>query len=135
MTNISVRYQGDLKTEVTDTRSGASFLTDESADADNYGKSFSPTDLIATAVLTSMFTRIGSTASTHDLLPGNISGEIHTTIKDNPLRVSALDMEIKMQGHYLNDTGKKLLEAAALSCPAARSIHPDIQLVVKFTYE
>lgn len=135
MTIISVRYRGDLKTEATHAQSGTSFLTDQSTDVDDYGESFSPTDLIATAVLTSMFTRIGSTASTHDLLPGNISGKIHTSIKDNPTRVSALDMEIKMQGHYLNDTGKKLLEAAALSCPATRSIHPDIQLVVKFNYE
>lgn len=128
-------YLGDRKTEATHTQSGSSFLTDQSTDTEDYGESFSPTDLISTAVLTSMFTRIGSTASTHDLLPGNISGEIHTTIKENPVRVSALDMEIRMQGHYLDDAGKKLLEAAALSCPASRSIHPDIQLVVKFTYE
>lgn len=133
MTSISVRYQGDLKTEAIHIQSGTSFLTDASADSYENGESFSPTDLIATAVLTSMFTMMGRTATSHDLSPGNISGEIRKT--NNPERVSALDMEIKMQGHYLNDTGKKLLEAAALSCPATRSIHPDIQLIITFTYE
>lgn len=135
MTTIRVRYQGDLKTEATHLDSATSFPTDSSINLDEHGESFSPTDLIATAVLSSMFTKMGSTANSHNLNPGNISGEIRKTLEVNPDRVSAFDMEIKLQGHYLNDTEKKLLETAALSCPATRSIHPDIQLIIKFTYE
>lgn len=135
MTTIRVRYHGDLRTEATHVQSGTTFLTDAPTDNHGKGESFSPTDLIATAVLTCMFTMMGITARNHSLSPGNISGEIHKTMANSPRRVSALEMEIKLQGHYLDDNGKKLLEAAALSCPVTRSIHPDIQLIVKFTYE
>lgn len=135
MTTIRVRYQGDLRTEATCIQSGISFLTDASIDSQGKGESFSPTDLIATAVLSSMFTNMGLTARNHGLNPGEISGEIRKTMDNDPRKVSGLDMEINMMGHYLNDSEKKLLEAAALSCPATRSIHPDIQLIVKFTYQ
>lgn len=135
MTTISARYQGDLKSKAIHTLSGSSLQTDEPSETQGKETSFSPTDLIATAVLTSMFTVMGRTAHNHSLSPGHISGKIMKTMAENPTRVSALEMEIKLQGHYLDDMGKKLLEAAALSCPVIRSIHPDIQLIVKFAYE
>lgn len=135
MNTISVRYQGDLRTEATHLQSGTSFLTDAPTDNQGKGESFSPTDLIATAVLSCMFTMIGITARNHNLNLGMVSGEVLKTMANKPRRISALEMEITIQGHYLNDSGKKLIEAAALSCPATRSIHPDIQLMIKFMYE
>lgn len=135
MTPIRIRYQGDLRTEVTHVQSGTTILTDAPLDQQGKGEVCSPSDLIATAVLSCMVTMMGVTARNHEFHPGNITGEVRKTMADNPQKISALELDITLQGHYLNASAKKLLEAAALSCPAARSIHPDIQLVVKFAYE
>ena len=134
MKTISVKYVGDLRTEATHLRSGEVMYTDAPVDNNGKGESFSPTDLIATATLTCMFTMMGITSRNHELDPGEISGEVLKVMGTGPRRVTALDIEIRMDGHNLNDSGKKLVEAAALSCPVVRSIHPDIQLTVKFEY-
>lgn len=135
MKTISVRYQGNLRTEATHLKSGNAFITDAPTDNQGKGESFSPTDLIATATLTCMFTMMGITSRNHGLQPGEISGEVLKVMASGPRRVSALDIEIRMEGHNLDDRGKQLVEAAALSCPVVRSIHPDIQLTVKFDYQ
>lgn len=135
MKTISARYQGDLRTEATHLKSGNTFITDAPTDNQGKGESFSPTDLIATATLTCMFTMMGITSRNHGLEPGGISGEVLKVMASGPRRVSALDIVIRMEGHNLDAKGKQLVEAAALSCPVVRSIHPDIQLMVKFDYQ
>ncbi len=135
MKTISVEYLGGLRTKATHLRSGNTLITDAPVDNNGKGESFSPTDLVATASLTCMFTIMGITARNHDLEYGNLSGEVLKVMESGPRRVSALQVEIAMTGHNLNDYGKKLMETAALSCPVVKSIHPDIQLTVKFRYE
>ncbi len=135
MKTASVQYQGDLRIQATHDRSGQTLTTDAPVDNQGKGESFSPTDLLATATLTCMITIMGITANTHSLNMGEVSGSVVKHMASNPRRVSALDLEIAFRGHGLNEKGRKILEAAALACPVARSIHPDIQLVVKFDYE
>lgn len=134
MKTIRVRYQGDLRTEATHLKSGNAFITDAPTDNEGKGESFSPTDLVATAALTCMFTIMGITARNHGLQPGEITGEILKNMTSGPRRIASLDVDIQLTGHDLDDKGKKLMEAAALSCPVVRSIHPDIQLTVSFDY-
>lgn len=135
MKTASVQYQGDLRILATHDRSGKTLLTDAPVDNHGKGEAFSPTDLLATATLTCMISIMGITANTHGLNMGDVSGSVVKHMASNPRRVSALDLEIILRGHSLDEKGRKMLEAAALACPVARSIHPDIQLVVKFEYE
>jgi len=64
MVNIQVEYQGDLHCKATHGPSGAELSTDAPKDNQGRGESFSPTDLVATALGACMLTIMGIAART-----------------------------------------------------------------------
>jgi putative redox protein len=62
MTRMSCRYTGDLHCSAEHGPSGESLSTDAPPDHDGRGESFSPTDLLATALGTWILTVMGITA-------------------------------------------------------------------------
>ena len=62
MTRISCRYTGALHCSAEHEPSGVSLSTDAPPDHDGRGESFSPTDLLATALGTCILTVMGITA-------------------------------------------------------------------------
>jgi putative redox protein len=62
MTRISCRYTGDLHCAAEHEPSGMTLSTDAPHDHDGRGETFSPTDLLATALGTCILTVMGITA-------------------------------------------------------------------------
>ena len=135
MKTAHVTYKGGLHTSATHLRSGQVIETDAPVDNQGKGEAFSPTDLVATATLTCMITTMGIIAGKNDLRMGEVEGEVEKTMASNPRRVSALYIELRFKGHNLADSDKALLENTALGCPVAQSLHPDIMVNVKFSYD
>jgi hypothetical protein len=52
----------------------------------------------------------------------------------NPRRVSAIEVVMDFPSVIYSDREKKIIENAALTCPVALSIHPDIEQKVSFNY-
>src|SRR5215210_6618245 len=65
MVQIDIAYQGELRCDARHRPSGASFVTDAPVDNMGKGESFSPTDLVATALGTCMLTIMGIYAERH----------------------------------------------------------------------
>ncbi|MEZ5299682.1 MAG: OsmC family protein [Verrucomicrobiales bacterium] len=59
MVEINLRYEGELRTTATHAPSGATLHTDAPVDNCGRGESFSPTDLVATALGSCLFTILG----------------------------------------------------------------------------
>lgn len=133
MVEIKLHYQGDLHCEAIHGPSGRTLETDAPVDNQGRGESFSPTDLLATALGACMATVMGIVARRKDI---DLSGmRIHvrkTMSADAPRRISRLEADIIMpiSQHHPDS---RLLEAAALSCPVHHSLHPDIE--IKFNWE
>ena len=54
-------------------------------------------------------------------------------MKSEPRRVGGIDVSFNFPASLkLDDKEKTILERAALTCPVAKSIHPDIELKVDF---
>jgi uncharacterized OsmC-like protein len=134
LVKISVRYEGQLHCSAAHGPSGAKLETDAPVDNEGKGESFSPTDLVATALAACMATIMGIAAKRHAIpLEGM---EISTTKEmstDSPRRIVALKSKITvpLPGDHPQ---RKLLEAAALGCPVHHSLDPRIEKLVEFVW-
>ncbi|YCM44845.1 OsmC family protein [Verrucomicrobiaceae bacterium 227] len=112
--------------------SGTQLASDAPADNQGRGESFSPTDLVATALGSCMATIMGIAASSRNIeLEGmSITVQKHMSA-DLPRRIDRLDLEVFMplaESH----PDKKVLQAAAMNCPVQHSIHPEITVNVQW---
>lgn len=129
-----VTYLGNLRTECQHLQSGADFITDAPVDNQGKGEAFSPTDTVATALASCMFTIIGIKARDHGLDVDGAYAEVTKTMAANPRRISGIKVEIYFPASY-EEKYRKILEAAAKTCPVFYSLHPDIELDVSFSYK
>ena len=134
MPTSEITYSGELRTKAIHLQSGTAIITD--APVDNYGKgeAFSPTDLLSTSLGCCMLTIMGIVARNHQL---NIDGTkaVVTKIMDaNPRRVTEIVIDFTFPSGNFTGKEKALLEHAALNCPVAKSIHPDIKQKISFNY-
>jgi len=132
MVSIQVTYEGDLRCRATHGPSGKELTTDAPVDNRGRGESFSPTDLVATALGTCMLTIMGIAARQHgwDLAGTTVTVE-KKMVADPVRRIGELSVEFHVQGRF--DAGERLvLERAALTCPVHKSLHPDLKIPVRF---
>jgi len=135
LVKISVSYEGQLRCSTTHGPSGATLSTDAPVDNEGKGESFSPTDLVATALATCMATIMGISAKRHSVKLEGMSIETTKEMStDTPRRIVALKstISIPLPG---NHPQKKLLEAAALGCPVHHSLDPRITKSVEFVWQ
>jgi uncharacterized OsmC-like protein len=134
MVTITTSYDGELRCTATHSPSGVTLITDAPVDNHGKGESFSPTDLVATAVANCMMTVMAIAAERHEI---NVKGATVTIGKemsaDTPRRIVGLKsvMTIPLPADHPQ---RALLEAAALSCPVKKSIAPEIDASVEFRW-
>ncbi len=134
MVKISAEYQNQLRCRAIHGPSGNALLTDALVDNHGKGESFSPSDLVATALGTCMMTVMGIVAE-RDRIP--YEGVRVEVIKEMatapPRRIARLQVRLEMPGGLTPDQRKKL-ENTAHFCPVHRSLHPDIEVDLEFVY-
>jgi putative redox protein len=134
MVNIEIEYQGDLHCKATHGPSGTELSTDAPRDNQGRGESFSPTDLVATALGSCMLTIMGIAARTQNI---DISGATAEVGKEmtatQPRRIQRLTVKIHVP-HPLGDADKEKLERAARACPVHKSLHPDVEMPLEFVW-
>jgi len=134
MVNISITYEGDLRCSATHGPSGSKVLTDAPVDNHGRGESFSPTDLVATALGACMATIMGIFAARHGIELRGMQIEVTKEMSsDSPRRISRLATRIRVPlppGH----PNRAALENAALTCPVHQSLHPDIDKPLEFDW-
>ncbi|MDQ6655017.1 MAG: OsmC family protein [Verrucomicrobiota bacterium] len=135
MVNISIRYTGELHCVAVHGPSQTEVATDAPVDNNGRGESFSPTDLVATALGTCMATIMGIAAQRHQIvLDGMTISVTKEMSKDMPRRIVRLASEMRIPLPQ-NHPQRALLEAAALGCPVHHSLHPDVEKPVSFVWE
>ncbi len=134
MVAIQLEYQGVLHCKAVHGPSGVGLTTDAPKDNRGRGESFSPTDLVATALGSCMLTMMGIMARTQKI---DIAGATATVEKEMttapPRRIQRLTVRIHVP-HHLSSEDRKKLEQAALTCPVHKSLHPDVETPIEFTW-
>jgi uncharacterized OsmC-like protein len=129
-------YKGQLRTEATHLQSGTVIETDAPTDNQGKGEKFSPTDLLATSLGNCMMTIMGIKARDMQVDLSDTKIDIAKIMKSDPRRVGGINVEFHFpESLQLNEKQKAILENAALTCPVAKSIHPDIEMKVQFNWQ
>ena len=96
MVEIQVEYQGELHCKAVHTPSGTELNTDAPKDNQGRGESFSPTDLVATALGTCMLSVTGIMARTLNI---DIVGTSATVGKEMTITGSRRIQSLKVRIH------------------------------------
>jgi len=133
---IDVIYNGNLSCTATHGPSGRTIITDAPVDNGGRGESFSPTDLVATALGTCIMTILGLYAKRSDLdLTGTRIHVIKEMTAEPARRVGELRVSITYPaGLDLSDKDRTKLERIVHTCPVHQSLHPDIRIDAEFIY-
>lgn len=134
MVRIDVRYEGELRCRAVHEPSGESLVTDAPADNHGLGRSFSPTDLAATAMGTCMATTMAIAAQLRGIDLTGLTVSVEKEMTAVPTRrIRRLATVIALP----RDPGehqRALLEKAALACPVHASLHPDVEKPITFRW-
>jgi putative redox protein len=134
MVAIQVEYQGDLHCKAVHGPSGTVLTTDAPKDNQGRGESFSPTDLVATALGSCMLSVMGIMARSLNIDIAGTTANVEKEMANAPARmIHRLAVKIHVP-HTLSEEHKQRLENAARTCPVHKSMHPDVQMPLEFTW-
>ncbi|MFI3287587.1 MAG: OsmC family protein [Rikenellaceae bacterium] len=132
---IKTIYTGGLRTQATHIDSNTTILTDAPKDNQGNGEAFSPTDLLATSLGSCMLTIMGIAARTHGINIDGVETEITKIMSADPRRVAEIVVVFNFpEGVEYSTKERKILEAAAHSCPVSKSLHPELVQNVTFNF-
>ena len=134
MPTIHAKYNGKLRSTATHLQSNCSLITDAPLDNNGKGESFSPTDLVATALGTCIMTIMGIYARDNNISLEETKIDINKTMKDNPRRIGKIEIIFTMPKLSLSDKQKKEIEDIATCCPVCLSLHPELEKDIKFIW-
>jgi len=133
MVTMNVEYQSNLRTEIHHLQSGSQIITDAPLDNKGKGEAFSPTDLMSSSLGACMLTIMGIRADTLDI---SIDGTKVVLTKhmstSTPRRVVKIEVDMSVP-HQLSKQHLTSLKRVALSCPVAKSLHPDLKVALSIS--
>jgi uncharacterized OsmC-like protein len=130
---ITGSYTGNLKMDLTHGPSGATLNTAAPVDNKGDGSSFSPTDLVATALGSCIVTTMAIVAEREGIDFTTASFRVEKHMQSDPRRIARLPVEIRMPAGLSPDQRTKL-ERAGHTCPVHKSLLPEIEAEIKFVY-
>ncbi|MBW6482621.1 MAG: OsmC family protein [Vicingaceae bacterium] len=134
MATSKVIYKGQLRTEATHLASGNKIITDAPVDNHGKGEAFSPTDIVATALASCMFTIIGIKAADSNFDITNAFATVTKIMSATPRKICEISIDFDFTAGTYSEKEKKLIANAAKTCPVALSLHPDIKQSLTFKF-
>lgn len=135
MATIETTYIGELRTEATHVFSGNRIITDAPLDNQGKAEAFSPTDLLSASLGSCMFTIMGIAAREHGIQIDGTTCSITKIMAADPRRVSEIQILFNFPDIRYTDKQKLILERAAIHCPVAKSLHPDLVQNITFNFK
>ncbi len=132
----TILYKGELRTSAIQNQSNSIIETDAPTDNQGKGERFSPTDLVATALGSCMLTIMGIKARDMNINLESTRIDVQKHMKSDPRRIGGIDIHFHFPSHLaLSDKEKTILQNAALTCPVAKSLDPEIEQKIIFNWQ
>jgi putative redox protein len=126
METATTKYLGDLRTEIVHVRSGSVITTDAPVDNKGKGENFSPTDMVAAALGSCIFTIMGIAAREHAFSIDGSSCKITKTMTESPRKIGEVKIEFDFTGGIYTDKQKRILEFCVKTCPVALTLNESV---------
>jgi putative redox protein len=134
MVEIRIEYPGDWECKAIHGPSNTTLMTDAPLDNQGKARTFSPTDLVATALGTCIFTVMGIVAKRANIDMAGARMIVRKEMVSQPARrIGRLEVEVHMP-KSLPEQDRRRLENAARACPVERSLHPDVDIPIRFSW-
>jgi uncharacterized OsmC-like protein len=134
MATSKVTYLGQLRTSSIHLQSGTEIISDAPVDNNGKGEAFSPTDFVANALASCMFTVMGIKANAMDIDFSSSTAEVTKVMGTEPRRITEIHVTFNMN-LVADEKTKTILEKTAMTCPVFYSLHPDINKVIVFNWK
>jgi uncharacterized OsmC-like protein len=133
MHTAKVKYLGDLQTECIHLKSNTRIVTDAPVDNNGKGSAFSPTDLVATAYASCMFTIMGIYCQHHgySFSKGEAS-VLKIMSSEAPRRIEKIVIEMDLRGNDWDDKTTEKVIAAGKACPVAKTLGDQVEVTFEF---
>ena len=129
----SIVYKGDLRCESVHIQSNSQIETDAPTDNRGKGERFSPTDLLCVSLATCMLTTMGIKANDMEANIDNAKASVTKYMASDPRRVAKIEVIVSLPANE-SDKDKTILERTGNNCPVAKSLHPDVELVISYQW-
>ncbi|WP_291152723.1 OsmC family protein [Flavobacterium sp. UBA7680] len=129
-----VTYLGDLRTSSIHIQSGSEIISDAPLDNNGKGEAFSPTDTVANALASCMFTIMGIKARDLNVDLVNSTAEVTKIMNAEPRRIGAIEVVFELKSNA-DEKSKIILERAAMTCPVFLSLSSEIEKNVTFNWK
>ncbi|MGY8645360.1 MAG: OsmC family protein [Candidatus Poseidoniales archaeon] len=126
-----MKYEGNLRCTATHIPSGKKLITDAPIDNHGKGESFSPTDLLATSMLTCIMTIIGIKAEKKNMQIEGMYGSVEKIMTSNPRRIGRLEIIITLPNNN-NISDREWLITEGCDCPVCHSVSESMEIDIKF---
>jgi putative redox protein len=126
METAKTKYIGDLRTEILHVRSGSIIITDAPVDNKGKGENFSPTDMVASALGSCIFTIMGIAAREHGFSIDGSTCSIIKIMTDAPRKIGEIKIEFDFTANNYTDKQKKILDYCVKACPVALSLNESV---------
>lgn len=134
MPTIKSSYLGNLRTHSEHLQSGTKILTDAPVDNNGKGETFSPTDLVSSALGSCMVTIMGIVAEREGESLEGLSWEVTKVMQASPRKIQEIVVDFQWENPVDDPTVIQKLKNAARTCPVALSLDPAIKQTINFNF-
>jgi putative redox protein len=135
MVKIEIEYEGGLHCTARHAPSRATLSTDAPVDNQGKGESFSPTDLVATALGACMLTTMGIVAERHGWSLAGATAHVEKSMASDPVRrIAKLEVVLRIPGSF-DARARQTLERTAHTCPVHTSLDSSVEIPVRFEWD
>ena len=134
MSSFEIKYQGNLRTTAKHLDSGSIIETDAPKDNHGLGETFSPTDMVCTALASCILTIMAIAVEKNGININGTKAMVTKTMGNNPRRISKINIDLTFTKDYDAKT-KIILERAAFNCPVHQSLSEKVEKNILFHYQ
>jgi len=131
----SILYDGGLRCTCTHLQSGTQTETDAPTDNRGKGERFSPTDTLCVALATCIVTTMALKGNDMGIELAGTKIGVTKHMLSEPRRIGKIGIALEMApGLVVQEKDKTILQRVGDNCPVAKSLHPDLEVVITYKW-